>query len=575
MPVQNIEIAWALDALADLSELDGDNPYRVRAYRTAARTISQLEEPLHLWVGADADLTELPGVGSEIAAKIREIVQTHRLGTLERLAERVPLSLRELLALPGVGSKQVRTLHAELGLATLAELIEALDDGRVEGLRGFGAKRVRQLREAAERELTREPRWRIDVAEQLSRPLIEDLRSHDAIEDVDATGSLRRRRETIGDVDLLVVAPRPDEAADLIVAHEDVVEPIERDALGVKARFRSGLPLEARIVTSDLTGIALIHGTGSSGHKDALKGRARTQGLDLRDDGLFRDDELVAADSEDAVYAALGLDGIPPELREGRGEIDAAARHDLPDLITIGDIRGDLQMHTTASDGENTLAEMAQAARARGYAYIAITDHSQRMRVANGLSPERLREQMGTIDALNAEDEDDVVVLKSCEVDILADGTLDLPDDVLEALDLVVVSVHSKFDLSRAAQTERICRALEHPLVNVLAHPTGRIVNRRDPYDVDIERVIASAVENDVWLEINASPQRLDLKDNHVRLAKEMGARFVISTDAHRASGLGLMRHGVDQARRGWLSAADVVNTRDWPTFRERIRRAR
>lgn len=573
MPVQNIEIAWVLEALADLSEIDGDNPYRVRAYRTAARTASQLNEPLHRWVEAELDLTQLPGVGSEISAKIREIARTGRLGTLERIAERVPRSLRDILALPGVGAKQVRTLHTELWINTLDELIEALDDGRVESLPGFGAKRVRQLREAAEREMTREHRWRIDVAEQLSQPLVEDLLAHEAVQDVHVAGSLRRRCETIGDVDLVIVSLQPDQVVELIVAHEDISDPIERDEPGVKAQFRSGLPLEARIASPDLAGIALLYGTGSSAHREALMERAQAQGVDLRDDGLFRNGDLVAASSETDVYTSLELDWIPPEMRESHGEIETAAYRELPALITADDIQGDLQTHTTFSDGKNSLREMAEAARARGYGYIGITDHSQRMRVANGLSPERLREQMAEIDDLN-EDFDDVVILGSCEVDVLEDGTLDMPDDVLAELDLVVASVHSKFDLSRDAQTERICRALEHPSVKIFAHPTGRIVNRRDPYHLDIERVIAAAIEHDVYLEINASPQRLDLKDAHIRLARGMGARFVISTDAHRASELANIRYGVDQARRGWLSAGDVVNTLGWPAFSERIRRS-
>ncbi|MFB6284998.1 MAG: DNA polymerase/3'-5' exonuclease PolX, partial [Candidatus Bipolaricaulia bacterium] len=515
MPIQNIEIAWALDSLADLAEIDGDNPYRVRAYRTAARTVGQLDEPLHAWVEADADLTTLPGIGGEMAAKIREFVRTGRLETLDQLAEHVPLSLRDLLALPGVGAKQVRTLHAELGIRTLDELIEALDNGQVGSLRGFGAKRVRGLREAAERAIRRERRWRIDVAEQLSEPLMADLQSHDAIIEVGAAGSLRRRCETVGDVDIVVVTQHPEVAADAVAAHDDVDRVIERDEWGVKAELRSGLSMEVRLAGPSSSGIAWLDATGSSAHRAALHERARDGGMELREDGLVRDGQVVASEAEGAVYAALGLDWIPPELREGRGEVEAAARGDLPDLITVDAIRGDLQMHTTFSDGAHTLAEMTEAARSRGYAYIAITDHSQRMRVANGLSPERLRDQLAQIDDLNAE-YDDIAILKSCEVDVLEDGTLDMPDDVLEELDLVVVSVHSKFDLTRDAQTERICRALAHPAVRILAHPTGRVVNRRLPYDVDIERVIAATIENDVGLEINASPQRLDLKDEHV-----------------------------------------------------------
>lgn len=571
MPIQNIEIAWALDSLADLAEIDGDNPYRVRAYRTAARTVGQLDEPLHAWVEADADLTTLPGIGGEMAAKIREFVRTGRLETLDQLAEHVPLSLRDLLALPGVGAKQVRTLHAELGIRTLDELIEALDNGQVGSLRGFGAKRVRGLREAAERAIRRERRWRIDVAEQLSEPLMADLQSHDAIIEVGAAGSLRRRCETVGDVDIVVVTQHPEVAADAVAAHDDVDRVIERDEWGVKAELRSGLSMEVRLAGPSSSGIAWLDATGSSAHRAALHERARDGGMELREDGLVRDGQVVASEAEGAVYAALGLDWIPPELREGRGEVEAAARGDLPDLITVDAIRGDLQMHTTFSDGAHTLAEMTEAARSRGYAYIAITDHSQRMRVANGLSPERLRDQLAQIDDLNAE-YDDIAILKSCEVDVLEDGTLDMPDDVLEELDLVVVSVHSKFDLTRDAQTERICRALAHPAVRILAHPTGRVVNRRLPYDVDIERVIAATIENDVGLEINASPQRLDLKDEHVRLAKGMGARFVISTDAHRTSELANMRYGVDQARRGSLSASDVVNTWGWATLRRHLR---
>lgn len=572
MPVHNSDVAQILESVADLLEIEGANPFRVRAYRAAARTIASLSRNVADMVEAGEDLTELPGIGPDLSQKIHEIVETGKLAYLEELGERVPLSLRELLEIPGLGPKHVKTLYEELGIASLEELKQAADAGAIRTLRGFGEKTEQSITEELERQRKREKRIRLDIAEQVARPLVRHLEEVEGVAAVVVAGSFRRRLETVGDLDILVTCSDASRVMERFVNYEDVEDVLSQGETRATVWVRSGFRIDLRAIPQGSYGAALHYFTGSKAHNLALRERGLRHDLKINEYGVFRGEERIAGRTEEEVYQAVGLLYIEPELRENRGEVEAAEQHRLPQLITLGDIRGDLQMHTTASDGDHSLEEMSQAAKGRGYEYIAITDHSKSIRVAGGLDEGRLVEQIEAIDRLNEELEG-IVILKSCEVDILEDGSLDLPDAVLKELDLRVCAVHSKFKLSRERQTERILRAMDNPYFNVLAHPTGRLIPTREPYEIDLERVMEAAKERGIHLELNASPQRLDLSDIYCRMARELGLKIAISTDAHRVSELEHMRYGIDQARRGWLEPEDVINTRSLDDLKQLLKR--
>ena len=574
MPVHNSEIAAIFNELADLLEIEGANPFRIRAYRNAAITIANLADSLADMVKAGKDLSELPTIGKDLAAKIAEITATGHLVLLDQLEKSVPGELATITAMPGLGPKRVKVLHEQAGVVSLASLREAAEAGRVRALPGFGEKTERMILRELDRLATSQRRWRLSEAEDFAKPLAAYLETQPGVTDVVIAGSYRRSKETVGDLDILATCT-PDRAGDLVkrfTTYDEVDTIISAGTTRSTVVLRSGLQVDLRVVPRESFGAALHYFTGSKGHNIAIRKRGVARGLKVNEYGVFKGEKRVAGRTEAEIYQLFGLDVVPPELRENRGEIEAAETGDLPILVTQADLKGDLHMHTKASDGKADIRAMAEAAKAMGYGYIAITDHSQHARIANGLDEDRLARQIDEIDRLNSELEG-ITILKSCEIDILDDGRLDLSDAMMRRLDIRIGAVHSRFNLPRDKQTERIIRAMDNPLFNVFAHPTGRLINQRPPYEFDIERIVDAAKKRGCFLEVNASPSRLDLNDIHCRLAKERGVKLAISTDAHAPSQLRQIRYGLDQARRGWLEKDDVLNTRTWPRLKQLLKR--
>lgn len=565
MPIHNEDIAQVFDQIADLLEIQGANAFRVRAYRNGARELRGLGQEAASLLAAGTDLTDLPGIGMALAAKIAEVVHTGSCQALKKLERELPADLPELLRLPGLGPKRVHALHYDLDIHTPEQLYRAAKDGRLRDLPGFGPKTEAALRAALETHLTSEPRFKLATAARYAEPLVAWLRQTPGVDQVVVAGSYRRGRETVGDLDILVTASQPTAAIARLRDYEEVAQVVEAGDTRATVTLRAGLQVDLRAVPLDCFGAALHYFTGSKAHSIALRRLARAQGLKVNEYGVFRGHQRLAGETEASVYAALGLPYIPPELRENRGEIEAARRGLLPELVTLDDLRGDLHCHTSATDGHASLAEMVAAARQRGRDYLAITDHSKRLTLAHGLDSRRLLEQMDAIDRLNerlASEEVAFRVLKGIEVDILPDGGLDLPDAVLGQLDLVVAGVHSQFHLSRADQTRRVLKAMDHPYFTILSHPTGRLIAEREPYDLDMSRVIRQARDRGCYLELNAHPERLDLSDVHCQMAREEGVLISIASDAHSLQDLDDLRHGIAQARRGWLTKGDVLNSR-------------
>ena len=565
MPIHNPDIVRIFNQVADLLEISGANEFRVRAYRNAARTVGDQPQSIAGMLDEGRDLSELPGIGKDLAGKIEEIVETGTLGMLEELEEEVPGALSELLALTQLGPKRAAAIHRELGVSNLAELAEAVEKGKIRELKGFGVKTEEKLARELERQQDSELRTKLAEAEQIVAPLLDYLQSVKGVDRVMAAGSYRRRKETVGDLDILVTGEDDSTVMDHFRKYEDVEEVVASGKTKSTVRLRSGLNVDLRVVARESYGAALYYFTGSKAHNVTVRRMAVEKGLKINEYGVFKTDgdqeERVAGETETEVFESVGLPYLEPELREDQGEIEAARQGRLPELIEREAIRGDLHAHTKATDGRSTLQEMVEAARELGYSYLAITEHSQAVTVAKGLDRKRLEEQIEEIDRLT-DDYGGFRILKGIEVDILEDGRLDLPDTILEKLDLTVCSVHSKFGLDSEQQTERIIRAMDNRHFNILAHPSGRLINEREPYQVDMERLMTAALERGCFLELNGHPDRLDLTAGHCRLAKEMGLKVAISTDAHYAAELNNMRYGVFQARRGWLSADDVINTR-------------
>ena len=569
--VHNADVAAAFEEMADLLEIEGANPFRVRAYRFAARTLRDLPAEVGEMVAKGEDLTSLPGIGDDLAGKIKEILATGTAAALEAQRKRVPATLTELLRIPGLGPKRVKTLAHELKIRSLSELQTAAQAGRVRTLAGFGEKTEQHILDALATRLAEAPRVQRAVAIPSAEALVAYLEQSSGVSRVIAAGSYRRGLETIGDLDILVTAPAGRTVMDRFVAYQEVRDVLAHGATKSSVRLQSGLQVDLRVVPQESYGAALLYFTGSKAHNVVLRQLAQQRGLKLNEYGVFRGDKPVAGETEESVYASLGLPWIPPELREGRGEIDAAKAGRLPHLVDLQDLKGDLHAHTRATDGRNSLQEMAEAARLRGLRYFAITDHSRRLTMAKGLDSARLLQQMEDIDQLNAT-LSGITILKGIEVDILEDGSLDLPDEVLGRLDLVVGAVHSRFNLSNRRQTERIMKAMDHPHFSILAHPSGRLIGRREPYEVDMLGIIRKARERRCFLEINAHPERLDLTDIHCRMAKEEGVLLAVNTDAHSMLDLENARFGVGQARRGWLEKADVLNTRSYAELRKLLK---
>lgn len=560
--MHNSEIAHLFERYAVLLDIDGANPFRVRAYRNAARTIEGQSQSIEAMLAEGADLSELPAIGKDLAGKIAEIVETGHFRDLEKLEKRVPGALAELTELPGLGPKRVKALFTELKVKSYTDLEKAAKAGKLQTLAGFGPKIEKAVLDAVSRHVSTEKRMKLSTAEEIAAPLVDYLKALPGVGQVIVAGSFRRRRETVGDLDLLATCRRGTPVVERFCAYKEVAEIVSKGTTRSTVRFRSGLQVDLRVVPEASYGSALVYFTGSKAHNISLRMLGIRKGLKINEYGVFRGKTQIAGRTEKEVYAEIDLPYIPPELREDRGEIEAAKAGKLPKLIALDDIRGDLHTHSKASDGQATIREMAEGARERGYSYMAVSDHSKHVTIAHGLDAKALARQLVEIDRLNVK-LNDIRILKSAEVDILADGKLDLPDGILRELDFVVAAVHYKFDLDRKAQTDRIIRAMDNPYVNIIAHPTSRLIGDREPIAIDMERLMKSALERGCFLEVNAQPERLDLADIHCRMAKEIGLKLAISTDAHSVASLDLMRHGVDQARRGWIEADDVINTKN------------
>jgi len=572
MPVHNADIAGVFEEIADLLEIENANPFRVRAYRNAARQTEGMGVPVADMVAKGEDLTELPGIGDDLAAKIREIVETGKCRFLEKLRQKTPPTITELLKIPGLGPKRVRALYHELDVQTLEQLARAARDGRIRELPGFGAKTEQTVLDAISAHVTEQKRFKLAVAAQYAEPLKKYLEKIRGVKQVVLAGSYRRFRETVGDIDILVTAADSGKVMDRFVTYDEVRDVQAKGSTRATVILKSGLQVDLRVVDEDCFGAALQYFTGAKAHNIEIRRLAQQRKLKISEYGVFKNKKRIAGDTEESVYRAVGLPWIAPELRENRGEIEAARAGKLPKLVEFADLKGDLHAHTKATDGHNTLREMAQAARRHGFEYLAITEHSRRLTVAHGLDPQRLRKQMLEIERLN-EELDGITLLKGVEVDILEDGHLDLPDDVLSELDLVVGAVHSKFNLSRAKQTERILRAMDHPHFSILAHPTGRLLDNREPYDVDMLRIIRHARERGCFLELNAHPERLDLLDVYCQMARDEEVLVTISSDAHSIQDFDNLVYGVGQARRGWLEKKDVLNSRPLKLLKPLLRR--
>ncbi|MEM9353135.1 MAG: DNA polymerase/3'-5' exonuclease PolX [Planctomycetota bacterium] len=570
----NKDIAGVFDQLADLLEFQDANPFRVRSYRSGARKIGDLSEPVSAVVADESrSLTDMDGIGKALSEKIVELLTTGRLAALDELKAVVPESVLALMRVPGMGPKKAAVLYKELGVESLDDLREACEAHRVQELKGFGKKTEETLLKGIAVAAQADQRTRWADADAIAQELLEHVRSAPGVEQIELAGSYRRGRETVGDLDLLVDADDAIPVMDRFAEFEGIKDTLARGDTKMSVRLRSGMQVDLRVVPTESFGAALQYFTGSKEHNVHVRGLAKQRGLKVNEWGVFRvadveEDEQVAGKSEEEVYAALELPWFPPELREARQEFDLASGDGVPELVSLGDIRGDLHMHTTATDGKATLREMIEAARERGLEYIAITDHSQRVSMARGLDADRLRAQWEEIDQVRTE-YDDIVVLKGIECDILEKGGMDLPDDVLAEADWVIASVHYGQNQPREQITDRILGALANPHVTIVAHPTGRLINKREAYAVDLDRVIAAAAEHGKLLELNANPARLDLDDVNAAAARASGVPIVISTDAHSVDSLEVMRYGVLQARRAGLTAGDVANARGWAAFSE------
>ena len=561
MPIHNADITAVFDEIADRLEIDNANPFRVRAYRNAARVLQGLGEEVSDMIKNGKDLSTLRGIGTSLAEKITEIVETGRCRALEKLRKETGAGLTDLLHIPGLGPKRVAALYHELDIQNTEQLYRAARDGRLRDIPGFGRKTEEHILDVVQAHSQQEQRFKRAVAAQYANTLENYLRRDEHAKEVVVAGSFRRCKETVGDLDILVTSAQPSSIIDRFIHYDEVSEILSKGSTRSTVILQNGLQVDLRVVADKSLGSALHYFTGSKAHNIAIRKRAQQRGLKVNEYGVFKGDRQVAGKTEESVYRSVGLPYIPPELRENRGEIEAAEAGELPDLVTLEDLQGDLHVHTRATDGKNTIREMASAAKAMGLKYIAITEHSKRLTVTHGLNEKQLIRQMGEIDEINASLKG-ITILKGIEVDILEDGSLDLPDRVLARLDLVIGAVHSKFHLSRKKQTTRILRAMEHPHFSMLAHPTGRLINRRDPYDVDMARIIEQARQRGCYLELNCHPERLDLLDTQCMMAKESGVLVCINTDAHSMADLQNLTYGIGQARRGWLEARDVLNTR-------------
>lgn len=571
MPANNNDVAEIFNKIADLLEIKGENPFRIRAYRNAATTIENLSQNVAESLRKGEDLTKLKGIGQDLADKIKTIVETGKVELLSRLESEVPPELNTLMNIQGLGAKRVKKLYDELNIKSVNELAQAAEEKKIRNLSGFSAKTEQHILEETKK-IKKYNRIKLSTADQYALPLVEYLKESKNIKKIDIAGSYRRRQETIGDIDILVICGESSEIMNRFVNYEGVQNVLSKGETRSSVVLSAGIQVDIRVVPEKSYGAALHYFTGSKAHNIAIRKFAKQNNWKVNEYGIFEGEKFLVGESEEKIYKKFGLPYIVPELREDRGEFEAAKNGNLPKLIELKDIKGDLHVHTTVTDGHNSLAEMVKAAQAKGYKYIANTEHSKHVTIARGLDVKDFMEHLKRIDKIN-EKLKDFVVLKSAEVDILEDGSLDFPDEVLKELDIVVCAVHYKFNLSRQKQTERILRAMDNPYFNIFAHPTGRLINERDSYDVDIEQIMDKAKENGCILELNSHPSRLDLNDIHCKMAKDKGIKIAISTDSHSISGFDNISYGIDQARRGWLEADNVINTKNVNELKKLLKR--
>lgn len=574
MAIHNVEIAEMFYKVANLLEIESANPFRVRAYRNAARVIEGLTKNLSDLIAQGEDLTELPGIGEDLAEKIKTIIDTHELPLLKTIEGRLPPILNELMTVEGLGPKRIQIIYKKLKIKNIEDLKTAISKGRLRRLKGFGEKIEQKILQGIAALDQKAPlRLKLADAFPIANSYMNYLKRLKNVSHIEIAGSFRRRKETVGDLDVLICSDDETKVMDKFVQFEEVSEVISHGTTRSAVNLHSGLRVDLRVVPKQSYGAALLYFTGSKDHNIHIRKMAVKRKLKINEYGVFKGKRLLPALKEADVYKAVGLPFIEPELREDRGEIEAALAKQLPKLITLDDIRGDLHCHTNLTDGTATLEAMAKAALALGYEYIAITDHSKYLAFTGGMNKKKLFAQLKAIDKLNATLKK-LVILKSCEVDILEDGSLDLPNDVLKELDLTVCSIHSHFNLSEAKQTERVIRAMDNPYFTILAHPTGRLINQRKPYPINMDHMMRAAKDRGCILELNAQPSRLDLNDTACQRAKEMGVKIVISTDAHGISQFDYMQFGVYQARRGWLEKNDVINTKSLAELKKILRRS-
>lgn len=573
--MDNELIASHFDEMAELLEIRGESTFRVRAYRNGAKSIRDLTESVaSILADPNRKLTDLPGIGDAISEKCKVLLETGKIPQLEELRKEVPAGLLQIMRVPGLGAKKAKALYESLNITNIDELRAACEQKKVRELKGFAAKTEESILKSLDQLASTSARMLLDEASYLVESLRKHLQVIPSIKQLEFAGSYRRGKETVGDLDIVIVSEHPDAAMDQLNSFPRLQEVLARGDTKMSIRVHGGFQVDMRVVPAESFGAAMQYFTGSKEHNVEIRGRAKKLGLRINEYGVYREEDLdhpIAGETEESVYAAVQLPWIAPELRESRGEFEMAEQGRLPQLITLADLRGDLHMHTTATDGENTLEEMVAAAQARGWEYIAITDHSQRVSVARGLDGSRLRAQWQEIDRLNERLEGRFWIFKGIECDILEKGGMDLPDDVLAEADWVLASVHFGQQQSREQITDRILGAIQHPSVSCVAHPTGRLLGRRPPYEVDLDAVMQAAQEHGKLLELNSNPSRLDLHDIHCQMAAARDIPLVINSDAHSIHHFDLLKFGILTARRAQLEATAVWNTLSCDELKKRI----
>jgi len=560
--MENQDFAKIFFEVAELLELAEENTFRIRAYQKAASNIENLSENIESIYkqGGIKALEDVPGIGKSIAEHIEELIRTGKLKTREDLLKKFPKSLLEIVAVPGIGPKTAILLHKKLKIDTIEKLEKAAHDGTLEKLPGIRAKKIANILAGIELKKKSIGRFSIGTALPYAEAIVEKLSKLKEVDKILPCGSLRRAKETIGDIDILITSKKPEKVMDAFVHLPQVVKVIAKGGTKTSVMLKNGMQADVRVVDPSSFGAAVYYFTGSKAHNIQIREMAVKKGLKINEYGIYKGSKKLGGEDENDIFRIMGLKYIPPEIREAQGEIEAAKADKLPHLIELKDIKGDLHMHTKATDGSNTIEEMAAAAKKLGYEYIAITDHTKSTRVAGGLTEKEALAHLKKIDAANKK-VSGIKLIRGMEVDILPDGRLDYPDSVLKEIDIVFASVHSNFKMSRTEMTKRIITAMKNKYVRVLSHPTGRLIGQRDAYEVDLNEVLKAAKDTGTFIELNANPIRLDLDDIHCRKAKEMGILIVITTDSHASSQLELMKYGILTAKRGWLEAKNVLNT--------------